>query len=99
MTLRAARPSGMYAAERGSADTHTVQVVLASLLVVASAPLFFSDPVVALSMLVASGITLVAVRRYAEAAFGGMSGDLAGFFLQVAELMMVVCIALVGRLA
>lgn len=98
VTLRAARTDGMYAAEHDASDTHGVTVALAAMLVCVAVPLFFIDSVATLPMLVAAGGTLVAVKRYAEGAYGGMSGDLAGFFLQVVELVMVICIVLMGKL-
>ena len=96
--LRPARTSGMYAAERGSADRYVSVIILVVFLMSAGAILCLRDLVVGVSMLVVAAAVLVAVKTYADRAFGGMSGDLAGFFLQVAELSMVVCIALVGKL-
>lgn len=96
--LRPARTSGMYAAERGSADRRVSVVILGVLLVSMGTLLCLCDPVVGLSMIAAAAVTLAVVKSYANRAFGGMSGDLAGFFLQVAELLMIVCIAIVGKL-
>ena len=96
--LRPARTTGMYAAERGSADRRVSVAILALCLMSVGVILCLCDLVVGLVMLVASAATLLAVRIYADRAFGGMSGDLAGFFLQVAELLMIVCIAIVGKL-
>ena len=45
---------------------------------------------------VASGIVFACYRRMAMKQFGGITGDLAGFFLQMAELMMITGIILAG---
>ena len=34
---------------------------------------------------------------FAQSQFGGMSGDLAGFFLQVAELAMIVALVVISK--
>lgn len=42
-------------------------------------------------------VCLVLLNPFAKSQFGGMSGDLAGFFLQVAELVMLVALAVVTK--
>jgi adenosylcobinamide-GDP ribazoletransferase len=98
VTLQPQRADGMYAAEKSSARTHVVQGVLVlAFACVASGMVFWAG--VAGGVAACAGIlSVVVVRRFAQTQFGGMSGDLSGFLLQVAELLMLACIVVVGKL-
>lgn len=96
--FRAASSTGMLASECGSADVRVVCVVLAAELAAVAVALAAIGPVVGIAVLMAAVGTLAYVRWLAQSQYGGMSGDLAGYFLQVAELCMLACIVFVGRL-
>lgn len=51
----------------------------------------------AVAMVGAGLVCLAALFPFAKTQFGGMSGDLAGFFLQVAELAMIVALMVVSK--
>jgi len=51
----------------------------------------------AVAMLGIALVCLILLYPFAKTQFGGMSGDLAGFFLQVAELCMVIALVLVVK--
>ena len=51
----------------------------------------------AVAMVGAGLVCLAALFPFAKTQFGGMSGDLAGFFLQVAELAMIVALVVVSK--
>lgn len=96
--LRPASSKGMLAAERSTADTRTVRVVLVLLLVASSALLLALSLSVGALALCAAALSLAWVRRIAYREFRGMGGDLAGFCLEVAELAMLAAIVLAERL-
>ena len=50
-------------------------------------------------MIAGALLTLLYVRRSAKRDFGGMSGDLVGFYIQLSELAMLLCAALAGKAA
>lgn len=89
---------GMLAAERESSSVQAVRVAVVVLLAATVAFLVWQDAAVGLSMVVVAVCVLVMVKLYADRQFGGMNGDIAGFFLQVAELAMLVAIVVVGKL-
>lgn len=96
--LKTSSDKGMLASERGSADVRVVCVALAAELATVAVALAAIGPVVGIAVLMAAVGTLAYVRWLAQSQYGGMSGDLAGYFLQVAELCMLACVVFVGRL-
>lgn len=78
-------------ASRASLATIVVEYVLAAAALVAVLP---ASGLVA----VGAGLAcLAALHPFARRNFGGMSGDVAGFFLQVCELVMVACVIFVVK--
>lgn len=96
--LPAARREGMYASVGEAANKRVVRIALAVELALACACMVALQPIVALCALVVAAATLAYVRHLANSQYGGMSGDLAGFFLQLCELGMLACIVVTGRL-
>ena len=80
-----ARKAGMLHAFTEQAHTRKAIVILLILTVLVAAAMFRFAP---LSLLLGL-ITMVWYRRFAIKQFGGVTGDTAGFFLQVCELVMV----------
>lgn len=98
VSLATASSQGMLATEARSADRTKVRAILAVMLLSAGLYLCACDVAVGATMLVVAALTLTWVARLARAEFGGMSGDLAGYFLQLCELAMLASLVLVGRL-
>ncbi len=98
VSFRTASDQGMLASEQTSARTGVVRTVLAAVLAIAFSIMVTSAPCVSIAMLMSAVGVLVWVKWLADKYYGGMSGDLAGFYLQTAELAMLACIAIVGRL-
>ena len=78
--------SGLARSFAEGADKRTVRMVLAALALVSVLLLILSGQVVSL---LAAGFVLLRYRRLCVRDFGGLSGDLAGWFLQTAELWML----------
>lgn len=98
VTFRPSKTSGMFASESQTSSATVVRVLLGVQGALATA-LLASRNVLVCAVVFATGIVCLAyVHHIARRDFGGMSGDLAGFFLQMAELAMLIVTVLVGRL-
>ena len=76
--------------------TRKLVVLAVELACCAVAMALLSAPVAA-AMLGVGLLCLALLYPFARTQFGGMSGDLAGFFLQVAEIAMLAALAVVGK--
>lgn len=90
---------GMLATFSGSADKRVSVAVLAVEWVLGASVMVWLASVAGVSMAVADLLMLAWLHRFAMRQFHGMSGDLAGFFLQVVELVMFACCVVALRLA
>ena len=90
---------GMLATFGGSVDKRNSLVVLLLEWALGVGVGVWADPAAGVAMAVADVVVLLCVYRFAMREFGGMSGDLAGFFLQVAELVMLACLVVAMRVA
>ena len=88
---------GMLAQFHDSADKAAVIALLAELVVCIVLCVVLA-PLVGVAMVVGGLVCLGVLAWFARSQFGGMSGDLAGWFLQVAELVMLACLVFVGKM-
>ena len=90
--LRRNRSSGrgMLADEHESSDKRPVLVALVVLALACVAALLWFNLVIGIVMACIAAISLVGLYVFSRNKFGGMSGDLAGFFLQMCELMLLI---------
>ena len=86
---------GMLAQFRGSADKRIVPIAIACEFAVAVIVACVANVLAGIAMAVVCVLMLAWIRWYANRQFGGMSGDLAGFFLQMNELAMLAAIVVV----
>ena len=89
---------GMVASFRLSASKRVcvfVQTIEALACAVVTAVL--GDGVVLAAMMVIALLVLALVHGFAHRQFGGWSGDIAGFFLQVCELALLLCLVVVPK--
>lgn len=98
VTFRTSSEQGMLASEQAHAHASGVRVALATIFALAALLMMRVNPLGAIVSLCAALATLVWVKHLADTYYGGMSGDLAGFFLQVVEATMLACIVTVGKL-
>ncbi|MBQ9068328.1 MAG: adenosylcobinamide-GDP ribazoletransferase [Eggerthellaceae bacterium] len=96
VTFAAPSDEGMFSAERSTPKAGVVRTVLVVLFVCVIALLAWQDAVVGIVMVVVAVVVLGCVKVFADSQFGGMNGDIAGFFLQVAELAMLITIVVVA---
>ena len=89
---------GMLAAFSVPMDKQTVTVAAALAIAVSAAFLVWADLPTALLMLFAALALSFYFRHMVYARFGGMSGDLAGWFIETSELLFAVAIVIGGRI-
>lgn len=80
-----------------SADMKTAVGILLALLVLCAAGLILLEPLPGLCMVLGGIVTALCMKRLSARQFGGMSGDLSGYFLQLAELVMLLCCVLMRK--
>ena len=88
---------GLLSAFRESADTRLSVVILLIFYVVTAAGLVAVGGLTGIVMLAAALLCAVYLFVMSRRSFEGMSGDLAGFFLQLAELFMLASIIIVDK--
>lgn len=90
-----AKKDGM-AASFQDAASHRVQWILAAELVLYAAILLYLSLPYGIVILVAGAVSFGYYRWMAYREFGGVTGDLAGYFLQICELFILIVIVLLG---
>lgn len=98
VTLPNARGTGLLATFTGPMDAVKARGVLAAWAVLTGGAMVAADVRTGLAALVGAGLACVYYVVTARRQFGGVTGDLAGFFLQLCELGMVLCAAVGQRL-
>lgn len=93
--LRNARPNGMLAAFAKTAQKRAVTIASVVYIVLCAAALLLGGWRGLLPLL-AAGVCVVIHKHRCYKYFGGVTGDLAGWFLQVTELVCLACVIL-GR--
>ena len=96
--FRSARPSGMLDAFAQAAHRRLVSGSCAVYAVLCAAMWTVFGSWLALACLLAAALCVLCYRRMAYKQFGGVTGDLAGWFLQVTELALTAVIVLGGKL-
>lgn len=95
--LKGARPSGMLQAFADASHRGAVTVAMAAYIVLAAAGMLLLSPIAGGAALLCAALCLLYYRRMAYRQFGGITGDLAGFFLQLCELGTALAVALAWR--
>lgn len=97
VTLPNARGTGLLATFTEPMDTARARGVLVIWVVVCAAALLWFSPVVGGAALLGAGLACLYYRVMSFRQFGGVTGDLAGFFLQTCELAMVLAVVIVQK--
>ena len=96
--FKSARPSGMLDAFAQAAHRRLVTISCAVYAVLCAAVWAIFGGWLAIACLLAAALCVWYYRRMAYKQFGGVTGDLAGWFLQVTELTLTAVIVLGGKL-
>ncbi len=89
--FRNARENGMLRESTEPARKKTTVAVLAVTAAAACIVILKSDPVMGGTAIAGAGLCLLRCRIMAYREFGGITGDIAGWFLQRCELVMLIC--------
>ena len=96
--FKKARPDGMLGGFAKTANARAVRIASALYAIVCIAVWALCGGRLAAICLLIATVCLLAYRRMAYAYFGGVTGDLAGWFLQVTELCLSAAIIMGGKL-
>ena len=97
LTLPNARGTGMLATFTDAMDTARAWVVMVICVGACAAALLWLGPLPGGATLMAAGASGLYYRVMTARQFGGVTGDLAGFFLQSCELTMVLAVAVIQK--
>ena len=97
-TLPNARGSGLLATFTQPMDAWKARAVLGLWAAACGAGMLLLDPWTGLGSLAGAGVASLYYVVMSRRQFGGVTGDLAGFFLQICELAMVLGVALAQKL-
>lgn len=96
--FKKAKNSGLAASFSDMAQQKCVGAVMIFVILLCGAALLALDPVLGGAVLLAAAAVFGYYRWMSYRKFGGITGDLAGFFLQVCELMMALFVVIAARL-
>ena len=96
--FRSARPGGMMDAFARTAHRRMVSISAAVYGIICIALWIISGGILAAMCAIAAAACFFFYRRMAYKNFGGITGDLAGWFVQITELVIVFVIALGGKI-
>lgn len=98
VTFPCAKNTGLVAMFSDAAQKRCVRVTMLGFLAVCCIWAFFLQPVYALAMLLGAGLSFLHYYRMSKKQFGGITGDLAGYFVQVCELVMAAAVLAAARI-
>lgn len=93
-----ARQGGSLSLLKGQAEKRRIRGILLAELVIVAAGMFFLDWQMALPVLVVFILAGLYCARAAVRDFGGVTGDLAGWFLQICELAALLTVVIAAKL-
>lgn len=88
-----AKKDGLAAEFSGKAKTKTVQFIMAAYLAAAAAGIMQAGAISGIICIVTAVMVFCYYYRMTVKEFGGMTGDLAGYFLQIFELALIIAMA------
>lgn len=98
VTFQAAKNSGLVKTFQDGAKRKNVRITMLAYLLLFSALALWLNWVLGLAAIVGAALIFLYYKRLCDKQFGGVTGDLAGYFLQLCELVMLSGVALLGGL-
>ncbi len=98
VAFKKARKTGLAVAFSSPAQKNVVKWTMVGFIVACGVLMILLDPVLGLTAFVAAFLVFGYYRYMSYKNFGGTTGDLCGFFLQVCELMMALAVVVVYHL-
>ena len=96
--FKGAKAEGLLATFSSSAHKRSVRIVLFIYLFICFVAMVYLQPVVGFGTFVISIVVFFYYKRMAYKEFGGITGDIAGYFLQLCELFVVITAVVVDKL-
>lgn len=96
MSLKMAKRDGTATVFADTADKRRVKVIMIVYIVITGGLMLWLDGMIGTICLLAALLVFIYYRYMAYKQFGGITGDLAGFFLQICELVMAAAIIFGG---
>ena len=97
VTFPSARDSGLAKIFQDGAHRQRVRIVMLLWMAAISVGMLWMQPVSGSVEILCALVVFLYYRHICRKQFGGMTGDLAGYFLQLCELAMLTGVVLVGR--
>lgn len=97
VTLPNARGSGLLACFTEFADLKKARIILLLWIILICISMIIISPAIGAACVAAGILTYIYYVKMSQKHFGGITGDLAGFFLQLCELCTVLAAALAGH--
>lgn len=98
VTFRGARKDGLLATFRGASDVRIVRAVSALWVAAAAGMMLWRAPLAGGAAVLAAGLSFLHYRLMAYREFGGATGDLAGYFVQVCELACLFAVVIAEKI-
>ena len=98
VTFPLAKSSGLAATFSNRAKKRVTRITMFVYIAVCAVAMLLINPMLGFICMMSAVVVFIYYRYMAIKEFGGITGDLAGYFLQVCELTMVVCVILGGNI-
>ena len=92
VSFKLAKNTGLAATFSDMALKSRVRIVMCIYVIGCAAFMIWMQPVAGVAGVAGALVTFIFYRNMAYKKFGGITGDLAGFFLQICELVMAICV-------
>lgn len=99
VTFKSAKNEGALQSFSRPAHKRVTVIVLSVIIAGTCAGMALADPISGAAAILAAGGAFLFYRIFAYKQFGGITGDLAGFFLQICELAILAAVVIAGLLA
>ena len=97
VTFRCAKTSGLAAGFSNAAQKNVVRAAMAGYAFVSAAAMLYLVPLTGGAAVLGAAVVFIWYRRLSMKEFGGITGDLAGWSLQVCELVMLFAVVVMGE--
>lgn len=96
VTFKMAKNTGLAHMFSSNADKSTVKIAMSVYISVITVTMLFLHFGIGLASLIVSGLWFMLYRHISYKQFGGITGDLAGYYIQIQELLMLIIAAIGG---
>ena len=98
VSFQCAKSSGLVATFSDAAARNRVRVTMLVYLLICAAMMLYANPWLGAAALVACGLVFWYYRTMSYRQFGGITGDLAGYFLQLCELFSLMAVVVAQKI-